>query len=580
MNLSHRESPTPSAAPAPITVDPALAGTATVPGTPRLSSAGRRRRPSGEPPPLPRQLHRSGKYWLAATLAVLAFALAHVATRSKIGLTLTTGDLAVLRWLADARTPTLLSAARSVSAIATSVPIQVAWLVLLAVLVGTRRWRHLFVSIVAVALVNMATASVAALVRRPRPLGIEILGSWRGYAMPSLPIAILTAVAVCYLYALLPQGRWRQLGKALAAGLVAVVALSRLHLAQDTPSDVLVAVLIGVTIPLVAFRLLVPNEVFPVSYSRRRTAHLEITGARYEAIRRALTDQLGVRPIEVQPFGLAGSGGSTPLRVKVEGPGVRYLFCKLYANNHVRSDRWYKLGRTLLYGGLEDEKAFNSVRRLVQYEDYALRVLFAAGLPVPAPGGIVEITPEREYLLVMEFFDGAQEIGEVRVDEAVIDQGLAIIRRLWEAGLAHRDIKPANLLIRDGRLLLIDSAFAQIRPTPWRQAVDLANMMLVLALSSDVPQVYARARLLFTEDEIAEAIAATRGLTMPTQLRRLMREQGRDLHDEFKRLLPGEVRPIAIQRFSWRRVVLTLGVLLAAIIGGVAGAQILTSPLS
>ena len=28
---------------------------------------------------------------------------------------------------------------------------------------------------------------------------------------------------------------------------------------------------------------------------------------------------------------------------------------KLYAITHVRSDRWYKLGRTLLYGRLEDE---------------------------------------------------------------------------------------------------------------------------------------------------------------------------------------------------------------------------------
>jgi len=33
--------------------------------------------------------------------------------------------------------------------------------------------------------------------------------------------------------------------------------------------------------------------------------------------------------------------------------------------NHVRADRWYKLGRTILYGTLEDEKAYSSVRRLV-----------------------------------------------------------------------------------------------------------------------------------------------------------------------------------------------------------------------
>lgn len=216
----------------------------------------------------------------------------------------------------------------------------------------------------------------------------------------------------------------------------------------------------------------------------------------------------------------------------------------------------------------------------MQYEDYALRVLHSARLPVPTPGGIVEITPEREYLLVMEFFDGAREIGEVTVDDDLIDQGLRIIRRMWEAGLAHRDIKPANLLVRDGRLLVIDSAFAQVRPSPWRQAVDLANMMLVLALRSDPHRVYRRAGQLFTTEEIAEAFAATRGLTMPTQLRRLMREQGRNLHAEFKKLLPYEVQPIAIQRWSWRRVVLMIAVVFAGFLGVFAVSQILTSPLS
>jgi tRNA A-37 threonylcarbamoyl transferase component Bud32 len=110
-------------------------------------------------------------------------------------------------------------------------------------------------------------------------------------------------------------------------------------------------------------------------------------------------------------------------------------------------------------------RAVHTVRRLVQHEDYALPVCRDAGLPSPAPHGFVELTPEREYLLVAEFFDAG-------VDEQVIDDGLGIIRRLWDAGLAHRDIKPANLLVRDGRLLLIDVAFIEARPTPCRQAVD------------------------------------------------------------------------------------------------------------
>ena len=164
--------------------------------------------------------------------------------------------------------------------------------------------------------------------------------------------------------------------------------------------------------------------------------------------------------------GWPSSAGSTPLRITVSDAPARQLFGKLYARSHLRADRWYELGRELLYGRLEDEKPFSTVRRLVEQEDYALRVMRDAGLPSPTPYGFVELTPDREYLLVTEFFDGAVELGAAEVDDGVIDDGLGIIRKLWHAGLAHRDVKPANLLVRDGQLLLIDVAFAEARPSP------------------------------------------------------------------------------------------------------------------
>ncbi|HJU00553.1 MAG TPA: hypothetical protein VJ966_05020, partial [Actinomycetes bacterium] len=56
--------------------------------------------------------------------------------------------------------------------------------------------------------------------------------------------------------------------------------------------------------------------------------------------------------------------------------------------------------------------------------------------------------------------------------------------------------------------------------------------------------------------------AASRGLTMPSQLRHLIRAQGRDLHGEFLELLPTRPRPVSIQRWSVRRVGLSLLVVL------------------
>jgi tRNA A-37 threonylcarbamoyl transferase component Bud32/membrane-associated phospholipid phosphatase len=496
------------------------------------------------------------------TLARITFGWA----RDSLGMAVTVWDDAVVGWLAGLRLPGLTRLMEAIVASTGSVGMVGAlrWATVVALLV-LRRFRHLVVfvgSFLAVLLVvRLAT------VDRPRPFGVDLRGSWGGWAMPSRPVAILAATLVGVLYTLVPVGRWRQLGKWVATGLVAAFAVARVHLGVDAPTDAIVGAVIGVAVSVVAYRLFVPNEIFPVAYKRGRSAHLDVDGRRGEAIRRALSDQLGLTALEVEPFGLSGSAGSTPLRIQVESEAgtTRYVFGKLYAKSHLRADRSYKLVRALLYGRLEDEKPFNTVKRLVQQEDYALALMQRAGLPSPEPYGVAELTPEREYLIVFEFIEGATEIGQAEVDDAIIDQGLAIVRRLWDANLAHRDIKPANLLVREGKLYLIDVFFAEIHPSPWRQAVDLANMMLCLALRSSPQQVYQRALQEFTVGEITEAFAAARGLALPSQLRKLMRAQGRNLHAEFVRLLPEAPRPIGVQRWSTRRVALLVLVLLALI---------------
>jgi hypothetical protein len=86
--------------------------------------------------------------------------------------------------------------------------------------------------------------------------------------------------------------------------------------------------------------------------------------------------------------------------------------------------------------------------------------------------------------------------------------------------------------------------------------------MLCLALRSSPRRVYERALRQFSVEEITEAFAATRGLAMPSQLRHMIRAQGRDLHAEFLSLLPERPAPISVQRWSPRRFGLALLVLL------------------
>ena len=349
----------------------------------------RRRRPSGQPPPLPHHLQTTGVGWLVAAVVLVALSLVVFADGLRgPAVAVTVVDDAVVGWLAGLEVPGLVPAMGGLAALDSYLAITVLlWGLLLALLL-LRRLRQLLVVLVAWILQGfLIQYLLAPLVQRPRPFGVEFRGDWYAWALPAQQLASLAMLLVGVLYGLVPKGRWRQVGKWVVTALVALVAVAQLYLGVDTPTDVLVGAALGVTMPLLGFRWFAPSQIFPVSYHRGRSAHLDVGGARGQAIRRALADQLGLEIEEVKPFGLAGSAGSTPLRIKVAGDPPTILFGKLYARSHLRADRWYKLGRELLDGRLEDEKPFHTVRRLVQQEDYALHKLHLAGLPRPGRTG-------------------------------------------------------------------------------------------------------------------------------------------------------------------------------------------------
>jgi tRNA A-37 threonylcarbamoyl transferase component Bud32 len=532
-----------------------------------LRLTGRRRRPSGERPPLPRELRAGGRFWMVAGIVVAAIWISLFAWPASADWW-TEQDLAVLRWLAELRNDALTAVAKAVHALGSVWLIRPSRWGILLVLVVFKRFRSLLAVLASIMLVTAIVHGLNLAIGRVRPL-VEIIGDWVGYSHPSAPVAALAATLTVGGLALIPRGRWRRIWFVAATVLVVMLGIARMYLGVDHPSDVWTAALIGPAVPFLVFRFFVPESVFPVTYRRGVTAHLDVGGARGRAIREALEEQLGLEVVSIEPFGLEGSGGSTPLRVRVAGDPDRHVFAKLYARSHLRADRWYKVGRTILYGSLEDEVRFQSVRRLVEYEDYMLLLLDRAGLPSPRTFGFVEITPEREYMIVTEFIEGAREMGEADVTDEVIDDALMVVRRMWDAGLAHRDIKPANVLVKDGEVVLIDPAFATVRPSPWRQAVDLANMMIILGLRADPRRVYERALRVFTPDDLAEAFAAGRGVTIPTQSRNLLNElrkqEGVDLLARYRAMAPHH-EPISIQRWSARRLALSAGAVLLGLV--------------
>ena len=265
----------------------------TPPGTVRQAC---RRRPTGEAPPLPYHLQTSGVRWLLAGLVLVGLSMLVFARGLHgVAVEVTVVDDAVVRWLVGLDAPGLVGLWRGMAALSSWWALNGLLYGLLAALVVLRRFRQLIVFVVLAQLVSLtAEAWVGALAQRPRPFGVAFRGGWGGWALPSVQLTYFAALLVVILYTLVPEGRWRNIGKWVAAGLGILTAVGRIGLGTEATTDVLVAAAIGVTIPLVAFRLFAPNEVFPIAYRRGRSAHLDVTGTRGVAIRRGLEDQLGL----------------------------------------------------------------------------------------------------------------------------------------------------------------------------------------------------------------------------------------------------------------------------------------------
>ncbi len=459
----------------------------------------------------------------------------------------------ILGWFADRRTPQLTDLAKALVAPTDLSTILLVRIAVVIVLVVVKRFRHLLAFLGTFVVVDwLVVRALSVPLASPDVTPVIPPGP---FWFPSRPISTIAITLILSAFVLIPRGTARRVGLVVVYLVIGVEVVSQLILATEIPSAMIYSWLLAAVVPPLVFAWFVPEDVFPVSYARGgNAAHLDLGGARQIAVTQAMADQLGLEVTKVEPFGLEGSGGSSPLRMTlVDGTRV---FGKIYSTSHVRADRWYRIGRTIMYGQLEDETPIGSVRRLTIIEDHALRFLRDVGVRVATTYGIVELTPNQEYMLVTEFFEGSKNLGDSEIDDVAIDEGLQLIRTLWDIGAAHRDMKPANMLIQEGHLQLVDVSGLEIRPSSWRQAVDLANMMLTLALRTDADRVYARAAMLFTPDEIAEAFASDVGLAVPTELAAKLKADGRPLRERFRQLAPARER-ISIQRWSSRRLALT-----------------------
>ena len=132
---------------------------ASVPGVTAPSRLGRGpgRRPSGAPPPLPRDLRRTGVGWLiGAVLAIVVTVLIFRNGVSGPAISVIVVDDTLVRWMSEIDVPGIHGVARIVSYAASWWFIEITIWLLTVAMVVFRRWRHLLIYLVVSQLAEFA----------------------------------------------------------------------------------------------------------------------------------------------------------------------------------------------------------------------------------------------------------------------------------------------------------------------------------------------------------------------------------------------------------------------------------------
>ena len=268
--------------------------------------AGRRRRPSGEKAALRGDLDASGRVWLLSGLIMIAIWVSLFAFPATADWW-TRQDTVVLRRIVDIRSSALTSVADAIAFLGTGWFLRVLRIGTLLALVFVHRWRHFFAVVLAILLVQGAVEIVGYVVGRHRPF-VEIIGSWEGPSHPSAPVAGLAVTLAAMAFVLVPAGKWRHVAFTASGIVLAIFILAQLYLGVDHPSDAYVSAIFAPAVTIVLFRWFAPDYAFPVTWKRGVAAHLDVSGRRGEAIRRAVGEQIGLHVLDIEPFGLEGSG--------------------------------------------------------------------------------------------------------------------------------------------------------------------------------------------------------------------------------------------------------------------------------
>ena len=89
----------------------------------------------------------------------------------------------------------------------------IAAIALIVTLIVFRRWRHLFTFVGSVLALELLGGFLYDAFARPLPYDVTVIGLWRGFSYPSVPVAVLTFIVVGIVCTLVVPGRPRGLDR-------------------------------------------------------------------------------------------------------------------------------------------------------------------------------------------------------------------------------------------------------------------------------------------------------------------------------------------------------------------------------
>lgn len=358
------------------------------------------------------------------------------------------------------------------------------------ILLGTlHRFRLALTAALSCAISYVVTPVIAALVGTRTAIGA---GGREDTTFPALQVALAAGVASAAAPYL---GRF---GRTIAWLAVALVAVGEVYRGTHLPLGVAGGLFLGVaSTALARFVLGAPGRKTSAGMVRQA---LESAGLKVASIHQVHTS----------------FGG--PLRFDVR-TDERALEVKVVSRRHRRFGFWYKLRRFLGSLDADVEPRLSSTRHEADHEASVTLMAERAGVRTPAVLFVAALE-HGPAILVRERAEGVPLSHLSALSTETVDDLWRQVELLGKAGIAHHDLRDATLQVdADGRISILDFAFAEAGASATRRAQDVAEVLVCLTRFIGVEAAVDSALRCLDKDTLCDAAPFIHPLALPVRVR-------------------------------------------------------------